>query len=102
MDAWQHAKQDLTFNLKANYWKAAEGLARVLFLVRGSADPKVRKTDNLVSDVAVLKSAYEVLRFSMRALTAEETEGHETFMGVGARTQVAADARARLMKGKKA
>jgi hypothetical protein len=99
--AWQVAKKDLTFNLKANYWKAAEGLARVLFLVRGAADPKVRKTDNLVSDVVVLKGAYDVLRFALKNLTAEEGEEQETFMGVGNRTKVATDARAKLMKGGK-
>jgi hypothetical protein len=100
--AWQHAKQDLTFNLKANYWKAAHALGCVLLVVRCSADPKVRKTDNLVSDVVVLKAAYGVLRLAVRNLTAEEGEENETFMGVGNRTKVATDARERLLKGKKA
>lgn len=86
---WQHAKKDLQFNLKANYWKAGEALARVFFLVRGAADPTVRKTDNLVSDEAILKPAYEVLRFAMRTMIDQDSENNETFLDVGERKAIA-------------
>ncbi len=98
-DVWQHAKKDLQFNLKANYWKAGEALARVFYLVRGAADPTVRKTDNLVSDEAILKPAYEVLRFAMRTMMDQLGEDNETFLGVGQRKTVAEQAK--LPKGKK-
>lgn len=103
MDAYQLAKKDLQYNLKANYWKAGEALARFLYLVRGAADPKVRKTDNLVSDLAVLGSAYDVLRFAMRTLVDQMDESQQDFMGVGARVDVATKERQRLAnRGKKA
>jgi len=98
--AWQHARKDLTFNLKANYWKAGEALARLLYIVRGAADPKIRKTDNLVSDVEILKLAYNVLRLLMRTLTEQIAETNETFLSVGDRTKKATAIQA--ARGKKA
>ena len=86
---WQNARRDLQFNLKANYWKAAGALGRMLLVVRGAADPKVRKTDNVVSDVQVLGYAYNILRFAMRHLTEQYAETHEEFMGVGEREKKA-------------
>lgn len=95
---FQHARRDLQFNLKANYWKASEALGRLLFVVRGACDPVVRKTDNVVSDEPTLKSAYEILRFVLRTTTEQATEDHDTFMDVGKRTQVAEKERERARK----
>jgi hypothetical protein len=86
---WQLARRDLQFNLQANYWKAAGALGRMLLVVRGAADPKVRKTDNVVSDVQVLGYAYNILRFAMRHLTEQYAETHADFMGVGERERKA-------------
>ncbi|MBI5498073.1 MAG: hypothetical protein HY904_23930 [Deltaproteobacteria bacterium] len=100
---FHHAKKDLQFNLKANYWKATEALARLLFVVRAACDPTVRKTDNLVSDEPTLKSATEILKFALRTLTDQMGEEQGTFMGVGKRTEVAEGERKRaLQRGRKA
>ncbi len=96
--AYQLAKKDLTFNLKANYWKAAEGLGRMLLIIRGAADPKVRKTDNVVSDAEILKAAYEVLRSALRTLVDQVGESAEGFMEVGSRQEVAKKEREALIK----
>ncbi|MEW5852817.1 MAG: hypothetical protein AB2A00_28800 [Myxococcota bacterium] len=97
--AWEEARKELRFNLKANYWKAAGAVTRLLFIVRGACDPKVRKTDNLVSDEATLKLAYDLLRFIMRHLVEQLGETNETFLSVGQRQKVAQDL---MQKGRKA
>jgi hypothetical protein len=90
---WQQARKDLTYNLTANYWKAAVALGRMLFVVRGACDPKIRKTDNLVSDTESLGYAYNILRMAMRSLVDQLAGADETFMGVGQRNEHAEQAR---------
>lgn len=100
---WQLARKELQFNLKANYWRAAGAVARLLLIVRGACDPKVRKTDNLVSETAILASAYEILRYVIKHIVENAGEAHETFMGVNQRLDKAQKAQqALLARAKKA
>lgn len=79
---WQTARRDLQFNLKANYHRAAGAMGRLLLIVRGAADPKVRKTDNVVSDEELLGFAYELLKYVVKHLVEHELAEHDDFMSV--------------------
>lgn len=59
---WLESRKDLRFALKANPVKGLRGVATQLFVVRAASDPKVRKQDNLVRDVAALEPANSLLK----------------------------------------
>ncbi len=59
---WLNARKDLRFALKSNTQKALKAVATLLLIVRAGCDPKVKKQDSLVKDIAVLEPANALLK----------------------------------------
>jgi hypothetical protein len=60
--AFMTAKRDLKFHLGSQTYKSGMALSLYLTVVRASCDPKVRKSDNLISDAELLEIANGILR----------------------------------------
>lgn len=82
------AKRDFKFQLGIQTYKSAQALALYLTVIRAAADPKVRKTKNLVTDVEVLSLAGELLRDVTTHIIEEMQAAHDSFFAVGDRKQV--------------
>jgi len=76
---WLEARKDLRFALKANTIKGLRAVATLLLIVRAACDPKVKKTDNLVKDAALLEPANQLLKDCLKQLVEHFQKSHDEF-----------------------
>lgn len=92
------AKRDLKFQLGLNTYRSAQALATYLTILRAAADPKVKKTVNVVKDEEILDLANGVLREVTTHVVQEMQLTQDGFLLVGDRRAVAEQERQARVK----
>lgn len=88
-----NARRDLRFQLGLNTYRSGQALGVYFTIVRAAADPKVKKTVNLVQDEAILTLADGILRDVTTHVLDEMRIKNETFLDVADRRAGAEQAR---------